>query len=87
MSLLPLSTPPGLAERLRIEADMDLGVTSRVLDMLGAVDRYPLALRLDRAADRLTLDLELDHAGPAVTARLRQIPGIRRVSAIAVAGS
>lgn len=70
-------------EKLRIEADSDLGVPSRVLDLLGAVDRYPLAMRFDRDPSRLTLTLELASTAPTIAARLRQIPGVRRVSTIA----
>ena len=72
-------------ERLRIDADVDRGVTSRVLDLLIAVDRFPTAINLHREGDAMTLRLELEGGDNrlAVIARLRQIPGVRRVSPVA----
>jgi hypothetical protein len=69
------------ASAMHIEADADLGVTSRVLDLLVALDRFPETLHLQRDGDRLTLDLGFNRAETPVLqllARMRQIPGVRR---------
>ena len=66
-------------EHLRIEADIDLGVTSRVLDMLSAVGRFPTRMRLDRDDRKGMLSLEFEIAPGAanLVARIGQIPGVR----------
>lgn len=68
-------------ENLRIEADVDLGVTSRVLDMLSAADRFPTRMRLDRdvRAEMLSMELEFPSGGGNLAARIGQIPGVRCV--------
>lgn len=66
---------------LRIEADVDQGVTSRLLDLLGTHDCFPRTLRLDRQRDSLVLELEIDDASreALLARRMRQIAGVRRV--------
>jgi hypothetical protein len=79
------AAPP---ERFRIEADADQGVTSRVLDLLSAADRFPQRMQLDRDGPTMTLNIELE-AAPAcrlpVAARIGQIPGVRKVVAMTLA--
>lgn len=70
-------------QHLRIEADADMGVASRLLDLLVAQDSFPNAMQLDRDGLRLTFRLGFDRAlGPnsPLIARIRQIPGVRRAT-------
>jgi hypothetical protein len=73
------------SEQVRIEADSDQGVASRVLDLLVVADRFPCRLVLEHDGPTLSLGFELDPS-PAdiatLTARMRQIPGVRRVVAV-----
>lgn len=68
--------------RLRVEADPDHGVTSRILDLLMAIDCYPRKLHLEHDEFHLTLDLVLDPDGARpmpIAVRIRQISGVRKV--------
>jgi len=75
-------------ERFRIEADVDQGVTSRVLDLLSAADRFPRSMQLNRDGQTMTLSIELEPQPSCrlpVAARIRQIPGVREVVPMALA--
>lgn len=66
---------------IQIETDADLGVPSRVFDLLAVQDRLPENFNLRREGDGMTLrmsfpDLAIDRAVQMI-ARIRQIPGVR----------
>lgn len=69
---------------IEIEADVDLGVTSRLLDLLVTHDRFPRRMDLSREGRTMTVSLSLppagDNGGPLL-AKMRQIPGVRRADA------
>ena len=71
-----------LVECLRVEADVDVGVTSRVLDMLSAVDRFPshMSLNRDDRTEMLSLELKVAAGTSNLAARIGQIPGVRCVN-------
>lgn len=74
------------ATEIEVEADVDLGVTSRMLDLLVTHDRLPSRMNLVRDKEGMTLSMSLPpaEAGTAVLlARMRQIPGVRRAEALA----
>jgi hypothetical protein len=76
---------------LHVDADADLGVPSRVLDLLVAQDRLPEAFNLLRDGARMTLrmrfiDLPADRAALMV-AKIRQIPGVRAAAPLEMAAS
>ena len=68
---------------LRIDTDLDLGVPSRVLDLLVAQARLPERFELVRSGDRFGIvmdfaDLPAD-AAAIMAARIRQMPGVLTV--------
>ena len=76
------------ATEIEVEADVDLGVTSRMLDLLVIHDRLPNRLNLVRDKETMTLSMSLPpaEAGAArLLAKMRQIPGGRRAEALAEA--
>lgn len=66
---------------LRIEADDDAGVPSRILDLLIARDSFPQELKLRHEQGAFTVELWFAHwAGERAAAtlgKIRQIPGVR----------
>lgn len=83
-TLLAGSTLP--ATDIEIEADVDLGVTSRLLDLLVTHDRFPRRMDLARDGGTMMVTMSLasteDHGG-RLLAKMRQIPGVRRADALA----
>lgn len=80
----PLSEAVSPATDIQIEADVDLGVTSRLLDLLVTHDRFPRRMDLARDAGTMTVTMSLpaaDNAG-RLLAKMRQIPGVRRADAL-----
>lgn len=72
---------------IEIEADVDLGVTSRLLDLLVTHDRFPRRMDLSREGQTMTVSLSLSPAsdnGSRLLAKMRQIPGVRRADALAL---
>lgn len=72
---------------IEIEADVDLGVTSRLLDLLVTHDRFPRRMDLSREGRTMTVSLSLPAAGDnggRLLAKMRQIPGVRRADALAL---
>ena len=68
---------------LRIDTDLDLGVPSRVLDLLVAQGRLPERFELVRAGERYGIvmgfaDLPAS-AADTMAARIRQMPGVLTV--------
>ena len=68
---------------LSIDADLDLSVPSRLLDLLMAQGRLPERLELDRSRGRYRLlveftDLPADKAH-TIASRIRQMPGVLTV--------
>ncbi len=71
---------------IEVEADVDLGVTSRLLDLLLTHDRLPNRMNLmrDKATMKLSMSLPRAVAGShGLLAKMRQIPGVRRAEALA----
>ncbi len=66
---------------VHIQADADLGVPSRVLDLIAAQEHLPTRFSLTREGARMSVSLDLDGIAPAriarLTAKFRQIPGVR----------
>ena len=70
----------GHVNSLRIDTDLDLGVPSRVLDLLVAKGQLPEQFELIRTGERYGLvvgfaDLPAN-AAAAMAARIRQMPGV-----------
>lgn len=68
---------------LRIDTDLDLGVPSRVLDLLVAQGRLPERFELVRGGERYGIvmgfaDLPAN-AAATMAARIRQMPGVLMV--------
>ncbi len=75
----------GLSQ-IEVEADVDLGVTSRLLDLLVAHDRFPHSMNLVRDKERMTVTMALAagvSAEPRLLAKMQAIPGVRRADALA----
>jgi len=66
---------------VHIQADADLGVPSRVLDLIAAHAHLPTRFSLTREGARMSVSLDLDGITlariAALTAKFRQIPGVR----------
>lgn len=66
---------------LRIEADDDTGVPSRILDLLVARDSFPEEIKVRREREAFTIELRFaDWCGERASAtlvKIRQIPGVR----------
>ncbi len=80
------ASPATGTTEIEVEADVDLGVTSRMLDLLVTHDRFPHRMDLvrDKETMRLTMSLPPADAGASVLlAKMRQIPGVRRAEALA----
>lgn len=73
-----------LAERstqIQVEADVDLGVTSRLLDLLVVHDRFPQRMDLAREGLTMTVTMSLPEGSSPearLLAKMRAIPGVRR---------
>ncbi|KKC24832.1 hypothetical protein WP12_16455 [Sphingomonas sp. SRS2] len=83
---MPLADAPLPATAIEIEADVDLGVTSRLLDLLVTHDRFPRRMDLARDGRTMTVTMSLPPAadnGGRLLAKMRQIPGVRRADALA----
>jgi hypothetical protein len=68
-----------------IEADVDLGVTSRLLDLLVAQDSFPSRMNLHREGLAMTVKLSLPadlSCQQRLLAKMEQIPGVRRVDLV-----
>ncbi|MET0373658.1 MAG: hypothetical protein ABW128_05300 [Rhizorhabdus sp.] len=86
IAAIPLAAAPLPATDIEIEADVDLGVTSRLLDLLVTHDRFPR--RMDMARDGRTMMVTMslppaDGSSGRLLAKMRQIPGVRRADALA----
>lgn len=67
--------------QIEVEADVDLGVTSRLLDLLVVHGRFPQRMNLarDGATMMVTLSLPEGTSPEArLLAKMRAIPGVRR---------
>ncbi len=66
---------------VHIQADADLGVPSRVLDLIAAHEHLPIRFSLTCEGARMSVSLDLDGMAPeriaGLTAKFRQIPGVR----------
>lgn len=65
---------------IEVEADVDLGVTSRMLDLLVIHGRLPnrMSMVRDKGTMRLSMTLSSTEAGyNALLAKMRQLPGVR----------
>ena len=76
-------------DSLRIDTDLDLGVPSRLLDLLVAQGRLPERFELVRSGERYGIvmrfaDLPANVAS-TMAARIRQMPGVLTVEQRAVA--
>jgi hypothetical protein len=64
-----------------IEADLDLGIAARVLDLLVTHDRVPNSFRLEREAERFLLTMEFDSfaedRAAALVRKISACPGVR----------
>ncbi|WP_165322820.1 hypothetical protein [Rhizorhabdus phycosphaerae] len=80
---------PSLADhrsRIALEAEVDLGVTGRLLDLLVAYDRLPQTMNLRREGRTMTVTMEMPsgvEAGAGLLALMRGIPGVRTAGSIA----
>ena len=80
---LRLELRTGHVNSLRIDTDLDLGVPSRVLDLLVAQGRLPERFELVRSGERYGIvmgfaDLPAS-AAATMAARIRQMPGVLMV--------
>ena len=70
--------------RLRIDTDLDLGVPSRVLDLLVAQGQLPERFELERSGGRYGILVRLADlpaaAASTMAARIRQMPGVLAVA-------
>ncbi|WP_153046164.1 hypothetical protein [Rhizorhabdus dicambivorans] len=67
--------------QIEVEADVDLGVTSRLLDLLVIHNRFPQRMNLAREGTTMTVTLSLAEGTSAearLLAKMRAIPGVRR---------
>lgn len=74
------------AVEIVVEADVDLGVTSRLLDLLVTHDRFPQRMNLVRDGLTMTVTMSLspsDAPDGRLLAKMRQMPGVRRADALA----
>ena len=74
----------GRDSRISLETEQDQGVTTRVLDLLAAQQRFPTTFALERRDATLRISLGVPSAGrPAeeLLDLLRSVPGVRRASA------
>lgn len=70
--------------QFRITADPELGIASRVLDLLAVAGLVPVVLQLHCPADHeiLTIDLTCTGGSPhigALLGKFRRLPGVRSV--------
>lgn len=80
--MLPTKTPAPL---LRLESDDDPGAAARLLDLLAAQRRWPVAFLMARGEQGTTFEARFgpgDAIGAPLVARLRQLPGMRSVEMV-----
>lgn len=86
------ATEASFAERstqIEVEADVDLGVTSRLLDLLLIHDRFPQRMNLARDGRTMMVTMSLlEEPSPEsrLLAKMRAIPGVRRADTLAMPG-
>lgn len=73
------------APLLRLESDDDPGAAARLLDLLAAQRRWPVAFTMARAPGRATFEARFgadEVIGAPLVARLRQLPGMHAVDLV-----
>lgn len=87
--MIATAAPP--AERptqIEVEADVDLGVTNLLLDLLVIHDRFPQRMNLARDGRTMVVTMSLLE-GPSpesrLLAKMRAIPGVRRADTLIMA--
>lgn len=80
MSLATRTFPAALRSRISLEAEADLGVTARLLDLLVARDSLPQKMDLLRDGRTMTVTMEMAggvEVDAGLLAQMREIPGVR----------
>ena len=79
MTLVACSSA-SLRSRILLEADADLGVTGRLLDLLVARDSLPQKMDMLRDGRTMTVTMEMPggvEVDTSLLAQMREIPGVR----------
>lgn len=86
IAAMPVADVAVQPTEITVEADVDLGVTSRLLDLLVTHDRFPQRMNLMRDGQTMTVTMSLpasDAPDGRLLAKMRQMPGVRRADALA----
>ncbi|MGC6330541.1 hypothetical protein [Rhizorhabdus sp. FW153] len=80
MSPVTHTTSVALRSRISLEAEADLGVTGRLLDLLVARDSLPQKMNMLRDGRTMTVTMEMPggvEVDASLLAQMREIPGVR----------